>query len=575
MSRYLITTGDESTWKFDRPVIFLGKWCLSADRREIWNSLDYSVVDPGPIGRALPDLYQQTQQLHSHLSVDLASALNSYHRLAFSNRYWNVITGPWLRSFSDNLVLRWAYINQAISEFNANESYSSIDDDDLGNHPRNFLEYRNSQKGQAWNQYMYSKMWSLMSSSQLPSPMETRIGELNLLPVDLATGRNSASSKRVILTNTYLRRSSQVVLTMLMGSRPTRGRRISPPTAIFDAGARSQLQFPSAPVSRLHAIARVMVRDQILTAYVEGFPALLRSVHRLRLPGSPRLIFTSNRHLYDDVFNAWAAQATERGSKYVIGQHGGNYGLSKFPSFSELHEIDISDVHLTWGWKTSTKQLPGPALTTVGRKYRPVAKVNHLLMVCDHIWTYPRSLFYDISEHAGYLEYVAKCVTSLPKAISKDVLVRLNHAHAESGPSQIEWWQNHAPTVAVDPGLSNMRNLIRNSRLVVTTYNSTTFLETLNLNIPTLITWDNSYVQLRPEALPYFQRLEEAGIFHSNYQSFTDHVTKHWDDIESWWASNTVQSARLMFCNGFSRIEPHPLLFLRRSLRTVKTTKSP
>ncbi len=537
--------------------------------------MDYSIVDPGPIGQALPELYEKTQQLHSHLSVDLASALNSFHGLTFSNRYWNLITGPWLRSLCDNLVLRWAYINQAISEFNASDSYSSTDNADLGNHPRNFLEYRNSQKSQAWNQYMYSRLWSLMSSSQLSKPSETRFSELSPFPEHLVANENSVSGKRVVLLSTYLPRSSQFILTILMGSRPTRGRHIAPPTAMFDVGVRSQLQFPGAPVDRLHAIAREMVRDQILTAYLEGFPALLESTRRLRLPESPSLVFTSNRHLYDDVFNTWVALATERGSKYAIGQHGSNYGTSRFPTFSELHELDVSNVHFTWGWKNSRKQLPGPALTTVGRKYRPLAKASHLLIVCDQIWKYPRSLFFDISEHAGYLEYIAKCVAGLPKAIGNDVLVRLNHAHADSGPSQIEWWQNHDPAVAVDPGISNMRNLIRNSRLVVTTYNGTTFLETLNLNIPTLITWNKSYVQLRPEAFPYFQQLEEAGIFHPNYQSFVDHVTRYWDDIESWWAGDTVQSARLLFCNEFSRIEEHPLLFLRKSLRTAKTTKFP
>lgn len=537
--------------------------------------MDYSVVDSNPIVWALPDLYKQTQQLHSKLAVDLTSALNSYHRLTFSNRFWNVIIGPWLRSICDNVILRWAYLNQAINEFDANESFSDCDDTDLGNHPRNFLEYRDSQMGQTWNQFMYSKMWSLMTNSQPPSRLVNPNGDLNSVPPDLTNNKNSVSNKRVFLTNTYLPRSSQAMLTILMGSRPTRGRRIAPPTTIFDPGVRSQLKFPNAPASRLHVLGREIVRDQILTAYVEGFPALIESANQLHLPDSPRLIFTSNRHLYDDVFNAWVAQAIERGSKYVIGQHGGHYGMSKFPSFSELHEENISDCYLTWGWKTSEKQLPGPCLTTVGRKYRPPAKAKHLLIVCDHIWKYPRSLFYDISEHEGYLEYVAQCVAGLPTAIRKDVLIRLNHAHAETGPSQIEWWQQHDPTIKVDPGLSSMKSLISDSRLVVTTYNGTTFLETLNLNIPTLITWDDSYVQLRPEAFTYIQRLEEAGIFHNNSQSFVDHVTKHWPDIESWWASDTVQSARLMFCKEFSRIEPHPLLFLRQTLRAVNMANNP
>lgn len=575
LSRYLITTEDESTWKFDRPVIFLGKWCLNEDRREVWQSLDHSIVNPESIARVLPDLYQQTQVLHSHLSDDLAAALNSFHGLDFSIRYWRVITGPWLRSFCDNFIFRWAYMNQAINEFNANESYSDFDHADPSNHPRNFIEYRDSQVCHEWNQYMYSKMWSLMSSPELPSPPLSRQSHLGVPRVGPVERENSFSNRQVILTDTYLPRVSEATLSVLMRTRPTKGRRIAAPQRDIDPFSRTQLRFPSTPISRLHALGREMVRDQILTSYVEGFPELVDSVDLLQLPNAPELIFTSNRHLYDDVFNTWVAKATELGSTYIIGQHGGHYGLSRFPSFSELHEEDISDGYLTWGRKDSTKQIPGPCLTTVGRKYRTSSKARYLLIVCDHIWRYPRSLFFDISEDSEYLEYIAQCVTGLPATIFKDVLIRLSHAHGDTGLSQVEWWREHVPEVELDLGFSNMKSLLRRSRLVVSTYNGTTFLETLNLNIPTLITWDDGYVQLRSEALPYFEKLEEVGIFHRNDRSFAEHVTKNWDDIGSWWNSEAVQSARQEFCNEYSKRVTHPLLSLRRTMRTVSVGKRP
>lgn len=44
--RYLITTADERTWKFDRPVIFLGEWCRIYDRKHIWQGMDAIVAAP-------------------------------------------------------------------------------------------------------------------------------------------------------------------------------------------------------------------------------------------------------------------------------------------------------------------------------------------------------------------------------------------------------------------------------------------------------------------------------------------------------------------------------------------------
>ena len=46
ISRHLITTPDERTWKFDQPVIFLGKWCQLYNRRHIWEKMDFVTVEP-------------------------------------------------------------------------------------------------------------------------------------------------------------------------------------------------------------------------------------------------------------------------------------------------------------------------------------------------------------------------------------------------------------------------------------------------------------------------------------------------------------------------------------------------
>lgn len=536
--------------------------------------MDYLVVNPKPIDQALPDLYLRTQHLHRQLSEDMAQALSRHFNFSVSDRYWDILIGPWLRSCCDNVVRRWAYLNQAIDEFGVTESYTTIDHSDFSNRPHNLLEYRNLLKRQSWNQYMYSTMWDLMTNSHFSSLPQVPGSEFREVARDPISQKHPTPRKRAVLADTYLPRVSEIVLTMLLGSRPKSTPRVEPPSAIFDPDLRTRLSFDDPPLDQLHAIGREIVRDQIPTSYFEGLPVLRESTRQLRLPDAPEIIFTSNRHLYDDVFNAWVAQATEHGSKYVIGQHGGFYGLSRFPSYAELHEEDVSDANITWGWGRSKKQLPGICLTTVGRKSKPSKRAKHLLIVCDHMWTEPRSLFFDISEHVNYLEYVTSCAIGLPPEISKSVVVRLNHAHAETGSSQLDWWKTHAPSVNVDNGLVRIQEIIRESRLVVSTYNGTTFLETLNLNIPTLITWSNSYIQVRDESLPYFQQLESAGIFHNTERSFIEHVTKNWNNIESWWASDTVQSARLAFCNQFSGFRTHPLLFLRKTLNSLNTTEN-
>jgi len=483
LSRYLITTADETTWKFDRPILFLGKWCMDKGRHHIWSQLDYSILDPSPINKSLSEYFKGTQELYGLLLTDFSIALNNIHSCSHSERYWNIIIGPWLRAFCNNFMFRWIYLTSALSSFDIDGSFSTIDNTLDNVHPRNFSEYRKCTTNDTWSQHIYSMIWNSINNwSESCEQVETELRNqpTAMPPTQPSSNPPNTTSRHTVLVDSYLPKKSEFTLRLLTGSTRLRIPRIEAPLKQIESATRAMLIFDGGAVNRLHQISRDLVLDQIPSVYVEGYSLLVESTSKLKLPSSPRVVFTANRHLYDDVFNAWVANATENGSSYIIGQHGGYYGSSRFQSDAEIHEDQTSDLHLTWGWKYSKKQLPGPCLTTIGKRYRPEAHAKHLLIVCDHMWKHPRSLFHQLSEDEGYLEYVTRCVTNLPMEIRDNVLIRLHHAHGETGLSQSEWWQTYAPTIEVDLGRSKMQNLLRKSRLVVTTSNGTTFLETLH-----------------------------------------------------------------------------------------------
>ena len=47
--------------------------------------------------------------------------------------------------------------------------------------------------------------------------------------------------------------------------------------------------------------------------------------------------------------NAGQEKKTEEGAKLIIGQHGGNFGMTPM-AIHESHQIKISDKWLSWGW---------------------------------------------------------------------------------------------------------------------------------------------------------------------------------------------------------------------------------
>jgi putative transferase (TIGR04331 family) len=99
-ARYLITTADERTWKFDRPVIFLGEWCRIYNRRHIWENMDAIVAAPYGLGQAKKDTdYAKARALEKQLFPVLCATLNRHHRTQHGPRFWQIVLGQWLRRY--------------------------------------------------------------------------------------------------------------------------------------------------------------------------------------------------------------------------------------------------------------------------------------------------------------------------------------------------------------------------------------------------------------------------------------------------------------------------------------------
>ncbi len=87
---------------------------------------------------------------------------------------------------------------------------------------------------------------------------------------------------------------------------------------------------------------------------------------------------------------------------------------------------------------------------------------------------------------------------------------------------------------------------------MVSTYNAATYLESMAMNIPTVIFWNPEHWELNGDATKCMKDLEEVGIFHSSPMSAARHIERIWDSLPGWWKSNSVQEARIRFCRKYS-----------------------
>jgi len=482
----------------------------------------------------------------------VASNLNEIHSVDYSTRYWNIFVGPWLQQFVDMVMFRIFDI----------ERNTNIPITDLEYSPANSLkQFHQYSKLPSFIERLHCETLFHLQSNKNSSAIQKTAPDKS--PITLPHRRLGRS----FVSATYLPRKSEAILQLRLGRLPRRIKVQNVPVSMGVSDLRHLLSNINGEKSVRAQTIIALLPKYMPCIYVEHYIDLMRTQKPWNSKRYPKVIFTANRHLYDDVFNYWAAQAAEVGCQIVLAQHGGQFGISEFPSFSERHELEISNRYLTWGWKSSEQCYPGIALTVNHTKKIKSQKSGNLLVVTDELWKYPRSVFTDLSDNSGYLEHLGNTISFLHPDIQTEVLLRIHHAEDQSGAPQRDWWIKNFPGITHDNANLPFMEMLSKSRLVLIAHNGTSIPESIALHAPTIITWSDSYMKVRQSAEAVFDALEQVGIFHRTPESAASFINSIWDDVDGWWNSPTTIDARKQFTDQYARTVSNPVRFLAKALQ--------
>jgi putative transferase (TIGR04331 family) len=556
LTSYLITTTDRSRWPNSGHLVFIGTFCLPDNAESLLDRYTYEIADTAVSSENKLRCFQLSESAHASLVGLVADALNQAHQCSKSVRYWEILTGSWLRLFLDILISRILIVAK-LREMYPDIQLVCTDVANRSRAPFNTANFHTLTKSTEWNSLVYADLWKTASAEHIAPPV--RIATT----AQVHQKQQLSKLSGYVLSATYLPRMQELLLQLRLGSKYKRLRVLNPPAIPADDEARQKLVFNESQTSDVEKLLIRLVREYLPTSFLEGFSTLRMSIRRMEFPTSPKTIFTSNRHIYDDVFNAWVADATENGSRLVLGQHGGHYGISRFPSFAERHELSVSDTYLTWGWRPSTSTLGGIILTTVGSRRRQKRNQSRALLVTDELWSQPRAVYTDISETSNYLDHLGLLVKSLPSTIQQSLELRRHLGQSVVGHPVESWWLNQLPTIDMGDSSIPFSKIVKKAKIVIVAHNGTTLPENFSQAIPTLITWTPNWVEIRDDAKPIFAKFAEVGIFHEDPVSLANHLSAIWDNVDAWWESKEVVEARELFCSQYAKSVTHPRKFLR------------
>lgn len=583
--RILITTADERSWNLECPVVFLGEWCRRLDREQAWSRLDAVVARPVQFdGAERERVIAYVDALSRGLLLELARHLNRLHGSRRSLRFWRVLLGHWIHRYTCLLFHRWNAVKQVLAEHRISNTIVFGAPVALAGHDTKALIWASNED--SWNNVLIGRVLEELAPGSIEHRALEMVGS-STVPSASAHGNVTATAARYLprvidsalaifqretdsfVISSYLPPLQSMLLSMRLGAPPRLRRSPEVQPVAVNAALRAANGLSAGSHEAFVAFARRMLLELLPTCFLEGFDALQKQVAQLEWPSRPRLIFTSNSFDTGEVFKLWAAEKMEAGCPYIIGQHGSNYGTASYcPSETEC--VETADAFITWGWRGDKPNCrPAFLFKTAGRSSPRWDRLGGLLLI-EAVLPHLMSAWDPYPEFAVYQQDQFRFVECLPEEIQQCLTVRLHADHKRMAWGEQRRWHRREGAVRLENGTTPLAALMRRSRLVVHSYDSTGILENLALNIPTLCFWREGTGHLRASAVPFYRLLADSEILHETAEGAARKVTQVWSDVGGWWHSAAVQDARRRFCDQYARSSDTPIETLARLLLEIR-----
>tara|TARA_Y100000589_G_scaffold240591_1_gene228118 strand:+ start:5516 stop:7360 length:1845 start_codon:yes stop_codon:yes gene_type:complete len=535
-----------SSFQKDNDII-LGEWC-----------------NPNCLLKSIPYHWDDNEKMHSDfLKIDkvyenilsnLGKILNDYHKINFSKKGWRIIIGPWLNALIHTVFDRYEIIN-----FNYNKKYLISNDYEICWYEifsNSLLTNSSSSSRKALsssdflNQYIFqeiiTKKFKEINKKYIKHGHKIDFNKI----YPNVNFKKGFVSKILIRCISFTRKICSILGLYSVILNATRfslfqdffislnNKSIYLPGRINDEEPQKEISRQdnereylknkliktlnkSKKLNQLidNDLINILAKltfELIPKNFLENFINLYKKCLWENWVRGKTMILTANSYNANDTFCISTAISLENNkeSKLFIIQHGGNFGTARFNS-SEKHQRDISSKYLTWGWEEDSKTIPVGIIKPLKKYNIKSKKSKEVLLIAMELFRYSY-VSYSGPQGPQWLNYQNRLedLGSKIRSNNFDISVRTKpRAHCWNSRKR---WENK--NFKIDKEKYFFKSC-RESKIIISSYNAATFLETIYMDIPTLLFWDQISWDMRPEAKEIFNDLYKVEIFHNNIES--------------------------------------------------------
>jgi putative transferase (TIGR04331 family) len=542
---------------------FLGDWCLK--NFDAIENNNFKILVGGDKNKK--DLigvkkFVFSYSYYNKILKNLCNSLNIFHKKKEKDNYWEFIISTWLWVYIDALQKRWNMVLQikkrkfdkVITLDTKNVNLATTSSTDLKIISLNSI---------LWNIKVFNEILKIQGFKRIAevsikknfekSNINKKFAALNVRNFSKFNKLNSkfflynlALPKKLrikfLLKNLQLPLKSKIEKKNISLSGERKIRELWKKTYKFKVTSDKLENFLNANIYK--TFPRI---------YLDKFKEVENISKFLNWPKKPKKILSSYAHFDDEIFKIYKSNL--KTSKYYIFQHGaaGMYN----EHVGQYFEEKLSDKYFTWGWKKNKNNYPLFVTSNLKKKDQinfGSKKIKVLLSIYQFPLFPQRSSYgysKNFSRNTYYTNYLIKFLGGLNKHLIKNLFVKCLILYKPC--LQVSLIKKKFKNIRFISTLKKSHQISHNFNLTIETFLSTGFFESMTLNRPVILLFDENLTNIDKRFLFWIYKLKKAKICFTTLKEANNFLNDKKFYFKEWWLNENLQKIRSSFCNEYSR----------------------
>ena len=545
---------------------YLGLWCFKNDQDYYLKKYNSIVpLQKHTPGKKKYDAIIILKKIDFIKSI-LYPTLNRILKVNKSNEFWDIYIGHWLFRFVSVLYNRYSNLKQlgdlysnVSVHLNYNSNFTLSTKDSLG-----FCVACNND---LWNDllnrriidYCFNEYKITNYNYDSKHKLENSIPNHNALYYyrKLISKYFTIINKQFI-NYTYLTRYNQFLLNLSFNQIPQ--------------NFNFTFKIDEYPSQKLRSILNLnmnekikddiwvhLISEMLPSSFLENFNNIALNIKNNKSIKHVDNIFIANNYEFHDLFSFWLASKDYK--KLLVAQHGGIYGMSKIHGLQIAERV--ADKFLTWGWDNNLNSIKGFCTGTAGMKR---GAVNNKIILVD---TRELNRIYSwdvVEDEFELIKHRKEFIRNLSDSMKNRISIKLYNDH--NFEQKKVFWDNLSNKFNIIK-TKNFKKLKLESKLIIETDFSTSFLENISLNIPTILLPNYHMLIFDNAVIRDCKRLFDVNICHSDSKNAAKFLIEVCDNIDEWWFSKEVQEEVSIFRDKYCRHSKNPVRELKKIINNL------